>query len=506
MNKRMLTILLTVLTGLTALGGEVEDALQTVPAPSGEFVRMPAKYIFQRLEREAQNSGIPILGSFSIEARVEGADARKITVSFGSMNMMDALNAVAQSTGTRLGFDGTVAVLGDANAVEVSTVEEVEKPKEEKPDEGKEVQFSDVDTALVFVETGVGRGSAFVAEQDGKTYLFSNQHNFMGATQLELLSMHGGPVTFNSFEFSRSRDLVRFELDLEKNQQLGVLKFAEKPPYIGQEIAVYGNSAGGNVATELRGEVLGVGPRDIEVDADIVSGNSGSPILDSAGRVLGVATYVAFELKFDNKDERQKIFKGTRFGKTRRYGVRIPNDGWVKVDMRQFLNQSYLIADIKNELEIMHILVEYWNGDEDYIDSARTILSSYSSRSSRVTAPYEFHYSKTEEDIRLMVKAFKRNYEEFVGLVRNEDLSKAEIAKISNPKSLVSTSKLASVDYHIRTTMLGKAKKAHEELSGYSWMSDYLKESAVPLDQMASELVRSLESEKKLRQRIEAVN
>ncbi|MDF7797846.1 serine protease [Pontiellaceae bacterium B1224] len=504
MIKRMLTFLLTLLAGLNVLGGEVEDALQKVNAPPGEFVRMPTTYIFQRLEREAQNSGIPILGSFAIQARVDGVDTRKISISFENMNMLEALNAVAVSTGTVLGFDGTIAFLGDDSMVEVATVNVVEEPEEEE-DDGKGVQFSDVDAALVFVETGVGRGSAFVAEQDGKTYLFSNQHNFMGATQLELLSMHGGPVKFDRFEFSRTRDLVRFELNLKKNKQLGVLNLAEKPPYIGQEIAIYGNSAGGNVATELRGEVLGVGPYDIEVDADIVSGNSGSPILDFEGRVLGVATYVAFGLKFDKEDERKQIFRGTRFGKTRRYGVRIPDDGWVKVDMRAFLNQTYLIADTRNILQIMHILVEYWNGDEDYEASARQILSSYSSRSDRVSAPYEFHFPKTEEEIRLMVKAFNRNYQEFVGLVRNEDFDKKELAKISNPKSLVSTSKLQSLDYHIRTTMLGKAKKVHDDLAGYRWMSDYLKESAEPLDEMASELVRSLESEKNLGQRIKAV-
>lgn len=504
MIKRMLTLSLAILAGLNIFGGEVEEALRTVNAPAGDFVRMPVGYIFQRLEKQAHSSGIPVLGSFTIATRVDGADTRKISVSFENMNMVEALNAVAQATGTMLDFDGMIAVLGDAREIKVSTVEVVEEPDEEN-DEGKEVQFSDVDTALVFVETGVGRGSAFVAEQEGKTYLFSNQHNFMGATQLNLLSMHGGPVKFENFEFSRSRDLVRFELSPEKNKALSILKLSEKPPYIGQHISVYGNSAGGNVATELHGEVLGVGPRDIEVDADIVSGNSGSPILDSEGHVLGVATYVAFELEFDKKDRRQQIFKGTRFGKTRRYGVRIPNDGWVKVDMRTFLNQSYLIADTKNILEIMHILVEYWNGDEDYNASAEVILSSYSSRSDRVSTPYEFHFTKTEEEIRLMVKAFKRNYEEFVDLIQGAELSKKELAKIANPKSLASTSKLERLDYHIRTMMLGKAKTVHDDLSRYRWMSNYLEESAVPLDQMAGELVRTLESEKKLRQRIEAV-
>lgn len=507
MTKRMLALLLTLLAGLNALGGEVEDALQTVNAPGGDFVRMPAKYILQRLERQAQSSGIPVLGGFRIEGRVEGAETRKISVSFENMNMLEALNAVAQSTGTFLGFDGTIAFLGDASTIPVPTADVVEDPEEEVND-GKDVQFSDVDTALVFVETGTGRGSAFVAEQGDKVYLFSNQHNFMGATRLELLSMHGGPVKFGSFEFSRSRDLIRFELDLKKNKELGVLKLTEKPPYIGQEIAVYGNSAGGNVATELRGEVLGVGPRDIEVDANIVSGNSGSPILDSEGRVLGVATYVAFELKFDNKDQRKQIFKGTRFGKTRRYGVRIPDDGWVKVELREFLNQSYLIADWKNYLELMSILVEYWGGLDDYEDyenAANTIMAAYSSKSSRIDRPYEFHINEIEAQVEMGVKSFKRNYEEFKALVVSADLDKKELAKISNVQDSKSSSKIERLDYYIRTTMLSKARQLQQDIGRYEWMSEYLEESAEALEKMASDLVLRLEGKKNLMPRAKAV-
>jgi S1-C subfamily serine protease len=503
MNKQIQLFFLAMLVGFSTFAGELEDALATVNAPAGEYVRMPSRYIFQQLEKKAQNSGLPILGGFSIDVQLEGADAQKVTLNLSGMNLAQALEALALATGTQLEFSGTVAVLLDPAVIKVAKPKAIEEPKEEKDDNGK-VEFTDIDSSLIFVDTGVSSGSAFIAEQDGKPYLFSNQHNFMGAIKLEFRSMHSGLVDFETFEFSRSRDLVRFALNPEKITELGVLQLSQNTPYIDQPIVVYGNSAGGNVATELRGKVLGVGPRDIEVDADIVSGNSGSPILDSEGNVLGVATYIAFEMKFDKKDQRSQIFKGTRFGKARRYGVRIPTDGWVQVDLRPFLQQTYVIADMQNYLEIMHVLVEYWGGDDDYQEAAAQIVSSYSSRSDRVTAPYKFHSVQTEDDLRLLVKAFKRNYDEFVDMVRSMDLSKQDLAKLTNPKSLTTSSKVERLDYHIRTTLLSKVRRLQDDLK-QSWMSDYLTESAVPLDELSSELLLKLESEKGLRDRIKAV-
>lgn len=104
-----------------------------------------------------------------------------------------------------------------------------------------------------------------------------------------------------------------------------------------------------------------------------------------------------------------------------------------------------------------------------------------------------------------MVKAFKRNHEEFADIVQDMDLSKKDLAKITNPKSVNSSSKLERLDYHIRTSMLAKARRAQDELKQHTWMSEYLRESADPLEKLASELVRILESEKRFRGRIEAV-
>jgi len=142
---------------------------------------------------------------------------------------------------------------------------------------------------------------------------------------------------------------------------------------------------------------------------------------------------------------------------------------------------------MKNYLDIVYVLTEHWRGNEDFEEAADVILSSYSSRSSRVTPPYEFHDTKVEEQVRMLVKAFKRNYEEFVDIIRDMDLDKRELAKLTNQKNNLSTSKVEQLDYHIRTTLLAKVKQQQETLSRYRWMSEYLEESAEPLQKIARE-------------------
>ena len=46
MIKRLLIMLVAGVAGLNLMAGEVEESLLTVDAPGGEFVRMPARYIF----------------------------------------------------------------------------------------------------------------------------------------------------------------------------------------------------------------------------------------------------------------------------------------------------------------------------------------------------------------------------------------------------------------------------------------------------------------------------
>jgi len=94
-------------------------------------------------------------------------------------------------------------------------------------------------------------------------------------------------------------------------------------PDIGDPVVVLGNSDGRGVVTEIRGKVIGVGPREIEVDAAFVIGNSGSPVLDRHGRVIGIATYLR-----DCRDDEDWSKADTRFNGIRRFALRLLGTRW----------------------------------------------------------------------------------------------------------------------------------------------------------------------------------
>ncbi|MCF7817826.1 MAG: serine protease, partial [Kiritimatiellales bacterium] len=485
MRTRQLSML-CVLFGMLSLGrgDATTDALQSLSAPTGEFVRMPAKYVLQKLERTADGSGLAALQGFKVESRLEGLGDQRISIHFEGMNLFQALEAVAEATGAGVQYNaGSVVLMGPAAMVapveEPVAVEPVEKDagKKDKP----AITFSDIDSALVFVETGSGRGSGFIAEMDGKTYLFSNQHNFLGADNIHLRAMHGGLLEPVSFEFCKTRDLVRFELKTDDAKNVKVLQLAEGNPEINQPITVYGNSAGGNVATELKGKILGVGPSDIEVDADIVPGNSGSPVLDARGRVLGVATYITFGLELAKDDHGKQIYQGTRFKDARRYGVRIPGQGWVAASMPEFLNQTYRLVDLQHYFEALYVLVQYWDGHDDYADQARTIMSAYSSAGNRVKPPYAFHSSEIENELGMVVKAFQRNHDELMARVKDSAPTKSELKELNRNFGKRSVNQIETVDSRIRNTFLNKVKRMQDQLNQYEWMSRFLEDTAKPL-------------------------
>ncbi len=478
--KTRLTILIFSMAA-TIFAAEPIDALKSLPAPGEEFVRMPAKYILQKLERTADGSGVAALQNFKVDSQLEGLGDQRVSINLEGMNLFQALEAVAKATGSAVDYRSGGAVLMDpadlVPEVEAEPVAEDESTAGRKKKKAGRIGFTDINLALVFVENGDGRGSGFIARMNGKTYVFSNQHNLLGATQPRLRAMNGHYLNPSAFEFCRTRDLVRLEIPEGEFAELAVLELSDSTPNIGQEISVYGNSAGGGVATELLGDVVGVGPSNIEIDADIVSGNSGSPILDASGKVLGVATYITLERKFDKNDPRAKIFKGTRFNDARRYGVRIPANGWVQTSVKDYLRQTYVVVDMQSYLEALYILVQHWIENDDFSVPASRLISAYSKIGAVKDAPYEFRESKMEEQLQMTVRAYQKNHFEMEG----------EFDELS-------TSEKDALGGRISHLLLKSVKGAQKTLGETPWASDYLEESVRPLEKLADELIDVLES------------
>jgi S1-C subfamily serine protease len=207
--------------------------------------------------------------------------------------------------------------------------------------------------ALVIVRDEHGAGSGFIAEQDGKRYLFTNAHVAAGMKRPVFTLLDGSRLVPVAIEAAAGHDIMRFALKDEPAQAMEIAKSVDQSVRIDDEVIVYGNSGGGGVVTSLPGRIVGIGPDRIEVSSAFIPGNSGSPIIHvPTGRVLGVATYLT-------KKHEEYGENGGPSNVIRRYGYRLDSvKKWEPVNWQAFQVEadrvekiSQLTEDIFNFLE-----------------------------------------------------------------------------------------------------------------------------------------------------------
>ena len=187
--------------------------------------------------------------------------------------------------------------------------------------EPQATRFEEVKDKLVVIVCGEKSGSGFIVRDGGRPYLFTNAHvvrkGVVIAQRLDGTRLRLGPR-----DEAVGRDMVRFVLE---DESVPAFDLAAGVPNIGDPVVVLGNSDGRGVVTEIRGKVIGVGPREIEVDAAFVIGNSGSPVLDRNGRVIGIATYLR-----DCRNDEDWSKTNTRFNGIRRFALRLLGTRWAR--------------------------------------------------------------------------------------------------------------------------------------------------------------------------------
>lgn len=254
--------------------------------------------------------------------------------------------------------EGTVKVLKDfaqkigttvSNAIEASApaspitapVAPLALPPDASPNkESASTLRAQVEDIIYVVKTDKGSGSGFVAELQGTTYLITNHHVLAGANTASFTSKtHSFKLLPQSnVEVADDRDLVRIALKLSSS-----LKIRTDAP-IGEPISVYGNPGGEGVVTMESGKLIGTGVHDIEVSAAFIPGNSGGPITDTSGNVLGVATYSVL-----HSDIEKWQTSNTRFENARRFGVRLNNEvKWTATTWQKFSEESKIVTSIES--------------------------------------------------------------------------------------------------------------------------------------------------------------
>ena len=146
-----------------------------------------------------------------------------------------------------------------------------------------------------------GAGSGFVVDEDG--YILTNNHVVEGAERVEVTFSDETVLPARVVGRDPGNDLALLEVDAPPGLlvpvELGVsagLEVGQRAIAIGNPFGQFGRTLTTGVVSALDRTLLGPDGREMEgliqTDAAINRGNSGGPLLDSAGRVIGVNTAI----------------------------------------------------------------------------------------------------------------------------------------------------------------------------------------------------------------------
>ena len=186
--------------------------------------------------------------------------------------------------------------------------------------------------AIAIISSKRGAGTAFIMNHKWDLYLYTNAHvmELLGPSEVRILDGTVFSIGYNTtLHVAQDRDVVRVKL---KDAKLCLKKASAPEVKAGEDVYVYGNSMGRDVVTVSEGKVIGIGSKMLEVDAPFVSGNSGSPVLNRYGQVIGIATAGA-------NDGGGWETQGNRYSKNRYFVTSVQSIPWGEMTLREFLSR-----------------------------------------------------------------------------------------------------------------------------------------------------------------------
>ena len=147
---------------------------------------------------------------------------------------------------------------------------------------------------------GQALGSGFVIDKDG--HIVTNFHVVDGATEIQVGFSNQDTVSARVVGTDQSTDLALLEVDADATALTPLALADSDAVEVGDPVVAIGNPFGlertatAGIVSALQREVRA--PNDytidqvIQTDAPINSGNSGGPLLDAAGRVIGVNSQI----------------------------------------------------------------------------------------------------------------------------------------------------------------------------------------------------------------------
>ncbi len=235
---------------------------------------------------------------------------------------------------------GLIVMLSRSEPVEICSDPAEEEVESTKNTIGNMCEYVKDKVAIIECADG-SSGTGFCLRMSDGVYFISNEHVFHSAydEKPKILTVTGRIIDVaDRVEIAKDFDLIRWRIE----DSSPCFELSEEMPSIGNSVVIYGNSDGLGVVTEIKGTVQGVSHNRIETDAKFVLGNSGSPLINEDGKVIGVAA-----LLFNRDSTVDWAKKGTRFDAVRRFAERVPDQSgdWTAMRFSDFTEEVQKYAD-----------------------------------------------------------------------------------------------------------------------------------------------------------------
>lgn len=206
-------------------------------------------------------------------------------------------------------------------------------------------------------------GSGFVIERGGKKYIITNAHVIENASS-NIGSLAVFSITRKRYEVrvvggDNFYDIAVLEFVTPPGPEIGVVKFAAREARLGEQVFAVGNPLGEypytvsegiiSAKNRVRGGVTGKFGF-LQTTATVIWGNSGGPLFDTKGEVLGINSQIAFANRGTTSIWQPQI----NFALENNLSQRLVNDildnnglvkrAWLGVEVKQTYEYNALMA------------------------------------------------------------------------------------------------------------------------------------------------------------------
>jgi hypothetical protein len=207
--------------------------------------------------------------------------------------------------------------------------------------------------AIVLIKGDVGEGTGFLTHgPDGVPVVVTNIHVISANAHLKVTTSDGRDIPVLAYKGAADRDIAMLTI---KDDHYSYLTLASDVDHLvdeGDEVLTPGNSEGGEVFLNTRGDVRGVGPEKIEFSNPVYHGNSGGPVLlVSNGQVIAVVEGAMRVRPTDGLDRASLASSKSAIAGTYRYfGLRLDNvPSWETYDLNRFLAETDFLEQFHRE-------------------------------------------------------------------------------------------------------------------------------------------------------------